>query len=172
VPRALACVGGLLTPDGDDFTDRSSHPAYHADRREFVRLLTEHRRRHPEQCLMLLTGDIHVGAVLRMAADAAVRPFLQIVASPLTMRESRLVTRLSAMSVRLGRSTARGSDGTGLTAEVVGPIHRRPNAGLLQVRALGDRLEVRASLWGQRRGTPVCLFRTDAESVPRHPRAR
>jgi phosphodiesterase/alkaline phosphatase D-like protein len=66
----------------DDYDDRWDAPHARTSRDRLARLLTEHRRRCPDQRLIMISGDLHTGIASRMEwEDASCPPIHQLVSS-------------------------------------------------------------------------------------------
>ncbi|MCA8954012.1 MAG: metallophosphoesterase family protein [Planctomycetes bacterium] len=110
VSAIAAELGAAITPAGDDLSDRLIHPAFADEYRELCATLRDHRRRAPAQRLLLLGGDIHVGAACALRWDDGPE-FHQFVASGVT-HESPLASWVSGLAVREFAAHDRDGDGT------------------------------------------------------------
>ena len=63
LPRHLARLAARIPYSPEDFSDRWSASAHLHDRYWFLKLIHQHQSRHPQQRLILLSGDIHIGCV-------------------------------------------------------------------------------------------------------------
>lgn len=85
---------GSRLSDSTAFADRLLHPAYRAEVTTLCTLLRDHRRRQPHQRLVLVSGDIHVGAISVVRWDGG-PPCHQLVASPVTNTGQPMVSMVS-----------------------------------------------------------------------------
>lgn len=98
IPEWLSAIGKPLEGEGGDLADRWGQPAARRSRDRLMALLHEHRERRPWQPLVLLGGDVHMGAVseLRWADGAA--SIHQLISSPLTNDEAAVFQHGSALA--------------------------------------------------------------------------
>jgi hypothetical protein len=141
-----------LLPDGNAFADRWSAPHLRPDRDRLLGLLVDHRRRRPDQPIVILGGDIHVGCgheVRLRGVDGA--PVYQLVSSGLSNLDgwpsraiSRRVVQLAERS-DLDVGELRSLSGEGAPGEnpFVGL-----NAGILAAETASGRARLRFSLYG------------------------
>lgn len=169
VPRWAAQLASRVTPAGEDFSDRWSSGAHVRDRDRLLALLHHHQRLHPEQRLVILSGDIHIGCVHTLRWHDGVAPLVQLVSSGLTHAASRPVAFASGLSLRANREIAT-QDGR-LRARVrrlrgergvrTNPYLRRNFALVELERPAGEeRFRMRLGLWGHRGDEPVCVYRS------------
>ncbi|HWB76136.1 MAG TPA: alkaline phosphatase D family protein, partial [Nannocystaceae bacterium] len=98
----VVASANLLAPRGSAAHEQWSHPHQAGQRDRLVHRLLEHRRRAPQQRIVLLSGDVHVGTVCELSiGDTA--PILQVVSSALTNYESVVVRAGSSESAELAR---------------------------------------------------------------------
>ncbi len=107
VPRWVADLGVGLTGESGDAADRWEYAKAKESRDGLLSLLAEHRRRHPEQQLVLLGGDIHAGVVSRIALDSA-DPLVQVVSSGVTNLERPLRRKVAKLVSTLQHETTIG----------------------------------------------------------------
>jgi alkaline phosphatase D len=81
-PRWVASFGTRLLGRDHDAADRWNHPDAKRSRQRLTEVLFEHQRAHPDQRLILLGGDIHIGCAVQFVwRDREVRPMYQLVSS-------------------------------------------------------------------------------------------
>lgn len=98
-PDWLAKVGEKLWGGEDtDPADRWMHPRMHGARHRLLTLLRSHQRRHPDQRLVVLSGDIHVGLASEIAWCDGTRHLLQLVSSPLSNHQGKLVEQMARLA--------------------------------------------------------------------------
>lgn len=155
----VVASAGILAPRGSAAHEQWSHPHQAGQRDRLVHRLLEHRRRAPQQRIVLLSGDVHVGTVCELRiADTA--PILQVVSSALTNYENVLVRAGSSESAELAREleTAAGVRCeakllSGLPELATNP-YRRLNAGIVEVYREGSGWQVRVRLVGHEGDEP------------------
>lgn len=87
VPGGLADVGGKVKPT--TFHDHWSHPKNIPARDAFLRLLYAHREAHPNQCVAIVSGDVHIGNACSIHMQGLHEPWLyQFTSSPISVLES------------------------------------------------------------------------------------
>lgn len=154
----MAGVVAACNGRSSDAADRWSHPRMLADRDLFLRMLKDHQRANPEQRLVLLGGDIHVGSAFRLEWSDGGPPTYQLTASALSHLQGR-ATRWIAE--KLPRATQKVAMHDGLTADVdlVAPANgaaRNPYGGL--------NLGIVEVEWGERCGLRFKLVTAKAET--------
>ncbi|MAQ17410.1 MAG: hypothetical protein CMN30_21770 [Sandaracinus sp.] len=99
IPEWMSAAGKVFEGEGGDLADRWGQPAARRSRDQVMALLYEHRQRRPWQPLVLLGGDVHMGAVseLRWKDDSAASMY-QLISSPLTNDETPVVKLGSALA--------------------------------------------------------------------------
>lgn len=156
-----------LLPDGSAMDDRWSAPHLRPCRDRLLRLLEAQRRRWPDQVVVLLGGDIHIGMAHELRFPGH-RPIYQLVSSGLSNPESTFLQMGSAWLARLAehRGTSVGDPQVQiqrLSAEKEGD---NPflglNAGLVEVEETSGPPRVRLALVGARKrgDAPFLAFRS------------
>lgn len=102
VPDWLATAGTLVTDSDGDVADRWTNPKLCESRDRLLHAIHEHQRQNPEQRLVLLGGDVHVGAVSRFAWSDEARDTYQLIASAVSNREGFLVRNLVELIPSIG----------------------------------------------------------------------
>jgi alkaline phosphatase D len=102
VPDWLATTGALLGEEDGDVADRWTNPKMHASRDRLFHLIREHQRENPEQKLVLLGGDVHVGAVSRFAWSDSTPDTYQLIASALSNTEGFMLRNLIELVPKIG----------------------------------------------------------------------
>jgi len=102
VPDWLATTGMLLSDSDGDIADRWTNPKMAATRDRLLHIIHEHQRQNPHQRLVMLGGDVHVGAVSRFAWSDEARDTYQLIASALSNREGFLVRNLVELVPHIG----------------------------------------------------------------------
>ena len=169
LPRVLAKTAARMTSDGEDFSDRWSSLAHVEDRDRFLEIICEHQGAHPEQRVVFLSGDIHIGCVHEVRWEERPGEFYQIVSSGITHTASlpirlgsRLLIRLNQeISTQDGRlqGAVRLLQGTpGHTQNPYGDL----NLGIVEIETPSPEAgaKLRFYLYGHNDGEPVCVYRS------------
>lgn len=102
VPDWLATTGALICDADGDVADRWTNPKMHASRDRLFHLIREHQQGNPDQRLVLLGGDVHVGAVSRFAWSDDTRDTYQVIASALSNTEGFMLRGLVDLIPKIG----------------------------------------------------------------------
>jgi alkaline phosphatase D len=165
LPRFLTKTVARLTSTAEDFSDRWSAPAHVHDRDRFLKIIRDHGKQHPEQRIVLLGGDIHVGCVQDIQWHGGGHLY-QLISSGLTNEASfplrlgargliRLKRRLTTVDSDL-RADVRLLDSAGARGD--NPYGKR-NMGLVEVDASGEgAAQLRFRLYGHDGPDPVCVY--------------
>jgi alkaline phosphatase D len=160
VPDWLATTGTALGADDGDVADRWTNPKMQASRDRLLHLIREHQHDNPRQRLVLLGGDVHVGAASRFAWSDDMRDSYQLIASALSNREGFLLRGLVELIPKIGAVI--GHDGTAdFSGELLGAAknhacdgdpsnpYGKLNVGVIEVeRISADESSVRLLLLG------------------------
>ncbi|MCB9919622.1 MAG: alkaline phosphatase D family protein [Planctomycetes bacterium] len=166
VPRPISWLGGLLTSRGDDFTDRLSHPYWKHDRERIVETLVRHRLARPKQRFVIVSGDIHIGAVMKLEIRSRGVVLDQLISSPIANHERFLVNFAARLSL-IRHSCTIGSGDAATISRVVPAAkpmqnpYNGLNIGFIEVSGNWSDPEVRLSLYGDRDGSPFCVYRSE-----------
>ncbi|MGB5812243.1 MAG: alkaline phosphatase D family protein, partial [Polyangiales bacterium] len=101
LPDWIATIGATLSGEASDAEDRWSHAWAATSRDRLLRTLHAHQNRHPHQKLVLVGGDIHVGAMSEIEWSDGTRPILQLTSSAITHRDSLVVEKLAELTPRI-----------------------------------------------------------------------
>jgi alkaline phosphatase D len=175
LPKWLCRAFKRLLRDNEDFSDRWSTIEHVRDRDRLFAMLHEHQHAYPDQRIVLLSGDIHIGCVHEICWEDGHR-LHQFVSSGITHVVGRAIGIASKVLIALNRSL-RAADGklcasvrllTGERGTARNPVDQL-NFGIVELRRLDDStIDVRFMLYGEKDGAPVCLYR----SPPLHGAAR
>jgi alkaline phosphatase D len=102
VPDWLATIGTAVGEADGDVADRWTNPKMASSRDRLFHLIREHQAANPQQRLVLLGGDVHVGAVSRFAWSDETRDTYQLIASALSNREGFLLRGLAELVPKIG----------------------------------------------------------------------
>lgn len=102
VPDWLATAGAVVTESDGDVADRWTNPKMADSRDRLLHIIHEHQRQNPDQRLVLLGGDVHVGAVSRFVWSDDARDTYQLIASALSNRDGFLVRNLIELIPHIG----------------------------------------------------------------------
>jgi alkaline phosphatase D len=157
IPEWVARKGAQYLPDVD-FDDHWSAPHNLADRGKVVAALRRHLDR-PEtngQKVVIVGGDVHIGAAFALRLVGSGRPIFQLTSSAVTNPVSDALARsLGALGPSLFDTFSRTSDNT-VEIKLLEAAANRPqdnpftgmNAGIVQFQRLGGRTNVRLKLLG------------------------
>jgi alkaline phosphatase D len=111
VPRTLARICERLPiGDAEDFSDRWSSSAHCRDRDHLLVVIERHQSANPQQRVVLLSGDIHIGCAHVIQWRGTANRLYHFVSSPVTHATSALYATASRLMMRM-RRTLRSSDG-------------------------------------------------------------
>ncbi len=132
VPDWMATVAARLSGEGSDAADRWSCARAQPCRDQLLDALARHTQRHPAQRVLLVGGDIHVGAAMRFRLGEDGRDMLQLVSSAISNVQGRAhevaaeaLPRMRSVMGRHSRTYARAE-----LLEGVGPERHNPYGGL------------------------------------------
>lgn len=167
LPQLPVKILGHLAHWCEDFADRWSTGGHRRDRDRFLHWLFTHQRQYPEQRIVLLSGDIHIGCVHDVHWQPHGAHLYQLISSGITNNIGKIMQNISGLLIRLNRHV-RTDDGT-LKARVnllrgVNWQHQNPygglNVGILEIitPAPGARPAFRFFLYGHDGEEPVCKY--------------
>jgi len=168
VPEWLSAAGKPFEGEGGDLADRWGQPAARRSRDRLMALLHEHRVRRPWQPLVLLGGDVHMGAVSELQwSDGTTGSLYQLISSPLTNDEAAVFQYGSA----LAHEALQTIEGEGYpSCEVrllpgTAALDRNPlpalNVGMLEVSVRDGRCFFRLQLLAlDEEGEPVLVYQS------------
>lgn len=154
VPEWVSSIGHALPLVPGDLDDRWSNPVWVQTRDEILRLLSRHREGHPQQKLVVLSGDIHAGWAIRLFdPERKGVDVLQLVSSAITNGDSGLVGTLSEVLLRVSRTLAGKVASLQIchipgTEEHQGNPYGGLNLGLVDVEKTGTGVSLRFRLVG------------------------
>ena len=167
LPRFLARLVASLPRSGEDFSDRWSSGSHIKDRDRLFRILHDHQARYPEQRMMLLSGDIHIGCVHCIQWEDGTPRLYQVISSPITHYTSRPLQWASKTIIRLNRKVstrnrdlhARVRPLQGLEKGMRNPFGKL-NFGLIELETLSGREKpfLRVMFYGHEKGEPVLRY--------------
>lgn len=102
VPDWLATAGAAIADADGDVADRWTNSKMADSRDRLLHLIHEHQGQNPDQRLVLLGGDVHVGAVSRFAWSDDARDTYQLIASALSNREGFFMRNLVELIPHIG----------------------------------------------------------------------
>lgn len=169
LPRYLAAAAARLSQGGEDFSDRWSSLAHVDDRDRFLKRIRQHRKDNPQQRLILLAGDIHVGCAHKLQWDDGTKPVYQLISSGITNRVEKPIQIGARLLMRLNRrvNTLDGNVKSdvrrlaGVNGRTKNP-YAALNVGVVQVSSDGsDRAAtIEYFLYGHDGSEPVCVFQS------------
>lgn len=169
LPRLLARLAARVSSDGEDFSDRWSALAHIRDRDRFLRMIHEHQRRNPEQRIVLLSGDIHIGCAHKLRWEPNGQVLYQFISSGITNPASRLLQIGSHLLIRLNRSVATQDGDLQMAVRLLrGTRARRRNPfgglnlGIVEIETPSPEAMpgMRFYLYGHKDEEPVCVYRS------------
>jgi alkaline phosphatase D len=167
IPEWVTRKGAQYLPDVD-FADHWSAEQNLADRGRIIAALRRHLNRPQTngQKVVIVGGDVHMGAAFAMRLVGSGRPIYQLTSSAITNPVSDGLKRaLSALGPSLFDTFSRTADNT-LEIKLLEPRWNRPgsnpftgmNAGIVQFQRLGGRTNVRLKLLGSQGGAASEVF--------------
>ena len=162
-PSWVASLGTRILGRDSDAADRWSHPSATRSRRRITAMLHAHQQRNPDQRIVLLGGDIHIGcAVQYVWRDPSMRPMVQFVSSSVSNLTDALTRKLSRIAPHLDPHLHGDADDLWQRIELVagdGDGDRNPfdglNVGIVAMtRDATGRLDVTLELLSHTDDTP------------------
>lgn len=154
VPEWMVTRAAKLAPRGSGVHERWSHPAARASRDRLVHRLLAHRRAAPDQRVILVSGDVHVGTVCEVTFDGE-HPMLQVVSSALSNLENVIVRKSSSEVAEL-RPAFETEAGVCCAARLIEGVdgaaanpYKGLNAGIIEIHRARGRWDVRVRLVGE-----------------------
>lgn len=140
LPPTVMNAAVTLSSEDSDFADRWSNPRARRDRNRLLLLLKEHQKTNPRQKLAILSGDIHVGAIMRFTWEDGAGSFLQVASSAISNEQSD--TAVLAANLLPGVNRTMDIDGSRLGVEMATVEGINPwgglNVGVVDVQGEGD----------------------------------
>lgn len=169
LPRVIAATAAHLSPAGEDFSDRWSSLGHIRDRDWFFKTIRDHQRRNPQQRIVLLGGDIHVGCAHEVTWSDGSGHLFQFISSGMTHTASRPIQTGSKLLMKFNR-TVGTRDGEAMAQVRLLPKKRgqknpyaKLNVGIVEVdtAAPDHAAAIRFLLYGHDEGEPVCVYDSD-----------
>ncbi len=170
LPKYLTRLAAHIPQFSDDFSDRWSSSAHVRDRDRFLGLLHQHCRQHPDQRLVLLSGDIHIGCVHEIRWKTGGAPFYQATASPITHTTGKLIQLASKALIRMNRTVETSEKTLEARVRLLPPENGRGknpfgklNLGIVEFETPAPNAapRMRFMLYGHRGGEPECMFSSE-----------
>ena len=167
LPQLVAKVSTRLAPGGEDLSDRWTAPAHLRDRDRFLKMIREHQRHNPDQRVVILSGDIHVGCLHELQWQDDGPRLFQFVSSGLTNRASWPLQMGARGLIRLTRSVATTDEEVRAAVRLLPGTRGRDNnpyaflnLGIVQIETPDPELpaRLRFQLYGHRGEVPVCAY--------------
>jgi alkaline phosphatase D len=110
VPEWLADIGGLLLGDVADLKDQWSYKHNRPMRNKVLRLIREHQRANPDQKVMLVSGDVHIGVAFRVdwQGAGAVPALYQLTSSAVSNRTKKRLLRAVQIPPKIASEISSG----------------------------------------------------------------
>jgi alkaline phosphatase D len=157
IPEWLAAVGEWVVGTKVDFPDQWSAPRNTADRDAVLAAMREHLSARPKQRLIVLGGDVHVGAAFELHFVGGKKPyFFELTTSSVTNRLQGFSVDASLLGPKAFELTPRMAGGT-LDVSFLRPAKGAParnpigglNAGIIEFkRKNAEETNVRLKLIG------------------------
>jgi alkaline phosphatase D len=169
LPPLVARWMARFGPDSEDFADRWSTGAHLRDRDRFLTLLCTHQQQVPEQRVVLLSGDIHIGCAHEIRWHNSNCRFYQFVSSGITHSLSGLVSLAARLSIRYTRRLVAQNPAINASVHFLPGVDghtRNPysglNLGLIEVEtpAPGATPQMRFLLYSHDGDEPRCVYRS------------
>jgi alkaline phosphatase D len=162
LPGSLTEIGQRLLGRGSEFADRWSSPQNQPETARILGLLRRHQQAHPQQRMVLLSGDIHIGCAAMLRPKEGGPPLYELVSSALTNSLQSLSGPLGKLSGKLiGVADEHDFEAELMPGEGANPFTGL-NAGILQVVRTGDDVALRWKLISAEKhsATPRVVFDT------------
>ncbi len=170
LPRGLTKGLSWMTPMGNDFDDRWSTWADRFGRDRMLRSIHEHQRANPNQHVVILSGDIHIGCVHAIRWNGSEDLVThQVISSGFTKQVGRFIAGASKLLIGANREIATEDGDLKGRVRVVPGIDNleenplgRLNFALVEVETQDSgRVDLRFKLFGHQNGEPVCEFESE-----------
>ncbi len=170
LPKMLSRVLAKITPPGEDFSDRWSSGAHLRDRNRTLERIHRHQGENPNQCVVLLSGDIHIGCAHELRwKNPPTGKLYQFISSGMTHAIPRLTAYASGLLIRMNRMFEGGQKNVSGSFRLLpgtagfrqNPFGRL-NMGLIEIDNSISRSKpsLSYSLYGHRDGEPIRVFRS------------
>lgn len=168
LPAGLSRLAAAVTPDGEDFSDRWSSRGQRKDRDRLFRLLRDQQHRAPQQRIVLLSGDIHIGCLHQIHWPDNNPNVYQFISSGITHDTGRVVQTLSSLIIRANRRLSVAGAPDAAVRLVPGERHAagnpcgRLNFGIVEMHRPdpGAVPSLRFLLYTHDGAEPVCQYRS------------
>ena len=135
VPDFLSDIGAWVTGEASDFADRWSYAKATKERDWVLTTLRDHQAKHPKQKIIIVGGDVHVGAISRFVwrERTDVPPLFQMASSAVSNAEMPLLRRFAALMPLITKQVRGKSTDLYATCEMVksdDEAHTNPFGGL------------------------------------------
>ena len=146
-----------------DFVDRWSSHHFTNDKDRLLKRLHDHQLAHPEQSIVLLSGDIHTGCAQHVIWESGAS-FYQFISSPITHGMSDYIKRISRWLIRSNKTLrANGMHATvNLLPDAQGGDRTNPfsglNIGIVEALPHGNTIAIRYLLYSHKNGNPECVY--------------
>ncbi len=170
IPSWIADQGAALVGDKIDFPDHWSYKKNLRARDEFLTRLYHHQVNHPNQRIVLVSGDVHLGCAFAIQWKGANKPILyQFTSSAISNRLKALETYASKIGPKLVselhcKENSLSAD-VHLLKAAKGANNENPfgglNVGIIEIRDAGDHSTVNMKLIGYppvQQWKPVAMF--------------
>jgi len=169
LPKPLTRFAANITPEGEDFSDRWSTRGHRHDRDLVAEIIYNHQKKFPQQKVVLLSGDIHIGCVHKIVWDDRPPNLYQFISSGITHDTGKVIQLLSSLIIRTKRTfhvktgpSARVKLLRGHADAANNPCGDM-NMGIVEVTqgTPNEAAKMQFFLYSNREGEPVCKFKSE-----------
>ncbi len=169
LPKPLTRLAARITPEGEDFSDRWSTRGHRHDRDLIASMLHQHQRDYPEQKMVLLSGDIHIGCVHSISWEDQPSNLYQFISSGITHDTGKVIQFLSSLIIRTKR-TLHVKTGPHAKVRLLPGIDDNKsnpcgdmNMGIVEITRNKETgaPQLQFMLYSNEHGEPVCKFRSE-----------
>jgi alkaline phosphatase D len=170
LPGMLSRFLAKITPPGEDFSDRWSAQAHLRDRNRMLGRLYRHQEQNPNQRVVLLSGDIHIGCAHELRwKNLHSGVLFQFISSGITHAIPRVTAAASGLLIRMNRGFNGGKEHLRGSFRLLPGTHglrRNPfgglNMGLIEIDCSisHSRPILRYSLFTHRGEDPIRVFQS------------
>ncbi|MFO7963115.1 MAG: alkaline phosphatase D family protein [Desulfobacterales bacterium] len=167
LPRFLTRLIARMPPPNEDFSDRWSSGRHIRDRDWLLKTVHDHQQSNPEQRIILLSGDIHIGCVHRIDWGDSAPNSYQFISSGFTHKTGWVVSNGSKLLIRANQHIETTDRSLEARMDLLKGLPRKRqnpcgnlNMGIVEVDRGTNNPRVRFFLYNQRRGQPIRAFQS------------
>lgn len=153
----IADVGGTVLGTASDLPDHCRFGPYDQARNALLRAIHSHQAAHPDQRVVLLSGDVHLGCAFAIHWQGGTKPILyQFTSSAVSNLQKRFEIGLQGVGVQQFQPLSCGRKGPSARVNLLvgagSTAYRNPftdlNVGIVEVTDRGDHSNVKLKLMG------------------------